>query len=315
MRTVATSLGVGVPLTLLQLTAHQHTGVDVLADLPALAANNVLMAAAVYSADRIAPSTPRAQRLATAAAAAGSAAFFASDARTAVLAPVVVALHLWYAHPIKPAVAPGKPFFVAALWAVAVYAVPLWRVEPAAAGVAHLDATACAAFFLALAALSHAADIVDVDEDAAADVRTPAVLLGADGAVAYAFGLALAAALLDASAAYPHPVAEAVLLTVVFGVVFDCVTACAWVGAAVACAYAATHDYELVRALLRASGWPHHVALDVSTRVVEEALRLPAPWRAWVVEGTLALVERADTVGHAFLRLFAHAARDELRPR
>ena len=55
-----------------------------------------------------------------------------------------------------------------------------------------------AAFFLAISALSHAADVLDVEEDVVAGIRTPAVEMRGLEAEHYAIALSLASALLYA---------------------------------------------------------------------------------------------------------------------
>ena len=201
---------IGVPLTLLQWGVHHHTGAVV---DPLTIANNFVVCHAIYDADRLDPVTgPRWARWTTRAAAVASTAFYASDPRTLGLAPLVLPLHAHYAA-AKPTLAPIKPFAVAALWTVAVYAVPLLR-DVHAQG----DTAAAASLWLSLAALSHAADVVDAAEDAAEGLRTPAVRMGAGEARRYAVALAVAAAIVDVgAAAHPSSLYDAVVVLAAWG--------------------------------------------------------------------------------------------------
>ena len=94
--------------------------------------------------------------------------------------------------PAKPFLAPIKPFFVAWWWTVCIYELPALH--------AHLNNKAVpisvAAFFLSVASLSHAADVVDADEDREAGIVTPAVALG-DEAKGFAVAAALSSWVLD----------------------------------------------------------------------------------------------------------------------
>ena len=74
-------LFVGIPLTLLQIGVHRHTGglVD-----PYLVVNNFLLANAVYDADRIEGDMLAPERMPTRISGLCSSAFFASDASTTV---------------------------------------------------------------------------------------------------------------------------------------------------------------------------------------------------------------------------------------
>ena len=89
----------------------------------------------------------------------GVAAWYAQDRQMAPLVPVVLGLHLGYT-PAKPLLAPVKPFFVAWWWTVCVYALPALH--------AHVENQASvlpvASFYLSLAALSHAVDVLDMEE-------------------------------------------------------------------------------------------------------------------------------------------------------
>lgn len=292
---------IGIPLTLLQCGVHVHTGANV--DV-ATVANNFAVCEAVYTADRLVDNEEDAThwRMATARFAAGaSTLFYASAPQTAVLAGLVPLLHLRYWN-LKPYIAPVKPFFVAALWTVVVYFVPIWRTM----GVTHVDVPQCAAFFLSISALSHATDIVDVAEDRDAGVYTPAVLMENE-CVQYAIALALASAFLDAFSLHPVPLYDAITLTATASIVFNAVALSSLLGFAFCASYAMQHDYKLLNALLRSTERPHHIAIEYSTRIIEFAFTLDEPWRSVIVQYTLALASWGDDVGHNMLQLYTRA--------
>lgn len=296
---------IGIPLTLLQWGVHQHTGAVV---DPLTIANNFVVCHAVYDADRFDPVTsPEWMRWTTRVAAVASTAFYASDPHTLVLAPLVPPLHLYYAR-TKPAIAPIKPFAVAALWTTAVYAVPLLRGTDA-----HGDAAAASALWLSLAALSHAADVMDMVEDEADGLRTPAVQMTDAEARRYAVALAFAAAVVDVSAStHPSPLYDAFVGLAAWGVAYGQIGITVALGIGWLAWYVVHHDYEIVSALLRSTESSHRLAIDSSTRLVEFALSLDEPWRTALIEPTLAAVRGGDAVGRAILDVYEHTIRDEL---
>ena len=84
-------------------------------------------------------------------------------------------------------------------------------------------------------------------------------------------------------------------------------------GVATVVAYAYTHDYEVISALLRSSDWSHHLAIDASTRAVELGLSFPpSPMRDASLRMLLDAIEQADRMGGGILRLYARAVRDEV---
>ena len=175
---------IGVPLTLLQLIVHSRTGAHV---DPFVMVNNFALCNAIYDADRLNCSVWDSRRIPSRISAIASTGFLASDPHTSLLALLVPPLHLSYAR-IKLAISPVKPFFVSFLWTLAIYFVPVWR-----SGYGHIDVVQCGAFFLSLSSLSHAADVIDYDEDLEDNIATPAILMQ-DQSGSYAYGLAFAAA-------------------------------------------------------------------------------------------------------------------------
>lgn len=292
---------VGVPLTLLQLAVHARTGAHV---DPLLVVNNFAMCSAVYGADRLDCGPWDARRLPSRLSAIASTAFLASDPHTSSLALVVPPLHTSYAD-LKTVVAPVKPFFVSLLWTVAIYFLPVWR-----SGQGHLDPVQCGAFFLSLASLSHAADVVDREEDAVAGLSTPAVAMD-DAAGAYAYGLAFAAAFLDASSSHPVPLYDLLVLVALGGVLTEQVACASVLGVSCALTYAVLHDYELFSWILRSSEASHRVAIESTIRIVDAASTLPDPWRAVVLDLTFRVVEHGDIVGHWILEWYERAVRQE----
>ncbi len=296
---------IGIPLTLLQVGVqvgvHHHL-VD-----PAAALNNVAVACAVYDADRIdAPWNARA-RLPSRLAAIASAAYYASDPATAWVAPAVVALHAGYT-PCKPLLAPAKPFVVGAFWTLAVYYAPLLR--------AHLpvldDVLVPASVFLSLSGLSHALDLADVEEDVAAGVRTPAVLLGEEAAAMYALALVLASSLLHTLSPSPCPLYDALSLAALGGVLTGRTAPAAAVGVALALASARAHDVELASYLLRGSDGVHEWAIVAATDAAEAALRLPPPYDRVAVDSLFHAVRSGDAGGSWALQAFEKAVRRRL---
>lgn len=298
---------IGLPLTLLQLHTHIHTGavVDIMT-----VANNFAACSAVYGADRLDASSWNTERVITRASAAGSTAFYLSNPSTRFLAPIVPVLHLWY-DDLKPTIAPFKPFFIALLWTVTVHVVPILRT-----GHGHLDVCSCGAFFLATSAISHVADIQDISEDVESGLETPAVIMSRGDCLAaehYAFGLGLASVALDAASHYPSPVFDGILLAVLIGTLLDQMALTILLIATIVSTYAYTHDYETIRWLLRSSDWMHRVAIDASTQAVEYGLSFPqSSTRDACLRGLLNAIEQGDRMGGSILRLYTGAVKDEV---
>jgi hypothetical protein len=297
-------LAIGVPLTLMQLGIHQHTGAPI---GPLDVANNFAACHAVYDADRLTSGPWAGDRATTRLAALASAAYYASDERTLAFAPLLLALHLGYTR-AKPALAPVKPFFVAAVWAAGIYAVPALR-APAEALPLALEPLAPASLFLSIASLSHAADVVDVAEDAAAGVRTPAVRMERVEAIGYTSALGFASAFLHVQAPSAFLPYDAVALAVLAGLLFERVELAVGLAFAIVAAHARAHDVELVTALLRSTETTHGLGVEAAVRSIELALQLPEPLQSWLVEATMASVRTGDAAGSALLDLYQHVVR------
>ena len=294
---------IGIPLTMLQLGIHSHTGAVV---DPWTIANNFAVCSAVYDADRIeAPRWSR-ERLVTRIAAVASTSFYASEPSTAALALLVPPLHLYYAD-AKPFIAPAKPFVVAALWTACVYCVPLWRT-----GTGTWDANVCAALFLSISALSHAVDIVDCDDDRTEGIFTPAVLLGPCAAQEYAVGLAAASVLLDVTSSSPTPLYDVLSFVATCGIALERSSEASALVVGFLLYYAGSHDYEIMRQVLRNSETTHRLAIQYSTSAVEYALTLNEPWRSAIIEPLMFAVKAGDAVGHSVLEMYEDTIRGEM---
>lgn len=297
MRTAGSGIFVGIPLTLLQLCLHGAVP-------PELVANNFALGVAIYDADRIRASTWSAERLPSRLAAAASTAFFLSDAATQPLAPAVVALHAGYADVIKPRVQACKPFFVAALWTAYVYYVPM--------RLGYGDPTESIAVpahtFLSIAALSHAADTVDVDDDRTNGIRTPAVLMGLDDARRYALLLALCAALVD----YEHPARlvgyDLPLLVAVAGIVYEQSAYAVAIDAVILAVYCQRQAAAILASAILSSTGVH----DGSIHALVWIQRCADAWDPRVRDAVLPCVfevfRRGDAAGGWLLHVYEKAA-------
>ena len=292
---------IGVPLTILQLAVHSQTGAHV---DPLVIANNFALCSAIYGADRLDCGLWDAQRIPSRLSAVASTAFLASDPHTSPLALVVPPLHTSYAD-MKTIIAPIKPFFVSLLWTIAIYFLPVWRSDQG-----DIDLVQCGAFFLSLAALSHAADVVDYDEDRRDGIATPAVCMQ-DTSGSYAYGLAFAAAFLDASSQHPAPLYDLLVLIALGGLLSEQVACATVLGISCTLAYAFLHDFELFSWFLRSSEATHRIAIQSTMQITEFAMTLPDPWRTMIVDLTFRVVEHGDSVGHSILKLYERAVRQE----
>ena len=292
---------IGVPLTLLQLTVHSQTGAHV---DPLLILNNFALCSAIYDADRLDCGPWDAKRIPSRVSAVASTAFLASDPHTSSLALIVPPLHTSYAD-LKSIIAPVKPFFVSLLWTVAIYFLPVWR-----SGQGDIDPIQCGAFFLSLSALSHAADVVDYEDDLRHNISTPAVVMQ-DTSGSFSYGLAFAAAFLDASSLHPVPLYDLLVLIAIGGVLTEQMTCALTLGISCTLAYAFLHDFEFFSWILRSSEATHRMAIESTMRITEFSMTLPEPWRTMLMDVTFRIVENGDSVGHSILKLYERAVRQE----
>jgi len=290
---------IGVPLTLLQLgvgVPHLHL-LDV--------ANNVAVCHAIYDADRMTSPPWAEERLSTRLAALASTAYYASTPETAWMAPLVLLLHAGYT-PLKPYLAPVKPFFVSAMWTLAIYYAPFLKSH------APLETLMPAALFLSLTSLSHAADVADLEEDARDGVLTPAVRMGRDEAKRYAVAVTLAAVVLHAWSPLPNLPEDALLLAATYGVLTDSVVVASAVAFGFAGVHVATHDVELLGAWLRATEGSHKFAIEFAVETVRRAAFLPSPYREAALDACFWLLDHGDRFGSTMLDVYENAVRDRL---
>lgn len=298
-------LAIGIPLTLLQLGIHHHT--QGLVDLPSVA-NNFLLGSAIYDADRIEGGVFDAARTPTRFSAVASSLFYEAHPSTQPLVPIVLGLHTSYTR-LKPWIAPAKPFFVGAFWTLAVYYVPLLRANAPIDD----DLLLPASFFLSISALSHAADVVDREDDARQNLETPAVVMPIDNAKHYSLALALSSAWLHTLSSQPFPPYDVVTLVTAWGALYNQTALAGVVGVVVCVAYVNAHDVELLSELLRSTEESHKWAIAFSTSSIELSFHFSEPYRSWAVKSILAAVEGGDAFGRAILHVFSTSILDRLR--
>lgn len=288
---------IGIPLSLLQFGVHHHIS-------PELVAQNFLLCNAVYDADRFTDDTPRSVRLLSRTSAVAATALYATDPHLRPLAPLVPTLHLWYGT-LKPYIAPIKPFFVSFLWCTLVCYVPNYDTDVTLASLA---------LFLNIAALSHAADVLDIDEDREAGVITPAVgMVTTEAAVQYAFALQLASIVVDGISAHPHMLYDVLSLVSLVGIVTGRGRESALLGVVFVLAYVSTHDLELMMSLLRSTEVTHKMAISSALDLTQRALQLEEPYRSRAVDLIFQIVNGGDEIGSFLLRLFETALRNRIR--
>lgn len=295
---------IGVPLTMLQWGIHRNTGV--LLD-PTTVANNFLVGNAIYDADRIVGPVWSPNRTTTHVTTALSCAYYASDERTWPLVPVVVGLHFGYTA-VKPSIAAVKPFVVALLWTIAIYYVPLWRSDVHVA----TDVLSPAALFLSITSLSHAGDVVDLKEDSASGVLTPAVRMGRDEAIGYVIACVLASAFLRAQSPHAVDLYDVVSLAFVAGVTYESWPLAVGLAAAFTAQFVQHYDVEILGQMLRSTEWSHRAGIAALVETVEHARCIPHPVRKPVVDGLFSLLKFGDDLGGRFLDVYHHAVRGRL---
>lgn len=289
-------LVIGIPLSVLQFGVHHHIS-------PELITQNFLLCSAVYDADRFTPETPQISRLVSRSSAIAATYLYAIDPHLRPLAPLIPTLHLWYT-PLKPFLAPVKPFFVSFLWCVLVCYVPPHDTDVSAEALS---------LFLNIAALSHAADVLDLDEDREAGVITPAVSMGMETAVQYALALQFASILVDVMSTQPHLLYEALSLVSLVGIVTQRSTESALVGTLIIAVYVSTHDLELMMTLLKSSEVTHKMAISSAVDLAQRALLLDEPYRSRAVDILFRVINIGDMVGSSLLNLFETTLRNRIR--
>lgn len=288
---------IGIPLSILQFGVHHHIS-------PELVTQNFLLCSAVYDADRFTPDTPRLSRIVSSSSAIAVTSLYAVDPHLRPLAPLIPVLHLWYT-PLKPYIAPVKPFFVSFMWCVLVCYVPQYDADTGATALS---------LFLNIAALSHAADVLDVEEDREEGVITPAVSMGTETANQYAVALQFASILVDATiSTQPHILYDALSLVSLIGIVTQRPTESALVGTLFVAAYVSTHDLELMMMLLKSSEVTHTMAISSALDLTQRALLLDEPYRSRAIDILVRVINAGDKVGSSILDLFESALRNRIR--
>lgn len=288
---------IGIPLSILQFGVHHHLS-------PEMVTQNFLLCNAIYDADRFTVDTPRWPRLLSTSSAVATTSLYAMDPHLRPLAPLIPVLHLWYT-PLKPWLAPIKPFFVSLLWCTLVCYVPPHNAD---------HTTTALGLFLNIAAISHAVDVLDIDDDFESGVVTPAVAMGKDAAIQYAFALQFASIAVDTimPSAQPHLLYDTIALASLVGIVTKRNVETALLGTAVTVAYIFTHDLELIVSLLRSSEVTHRVAISMALDLSQRAFLLDEPYRSRAVDVLFYIIDVGDDIGSHILRLFETALRNRI---
>jgi len=308
MRSVSSGWAVAFPLTFLQcaLLPHDHslTAVDVV--------NNVCACQGIYGFDRyVAGEDPVLWKHASRACAVASVCYYASEPSTWLAAPLVWGLHVGYAD-AKPVLAPIKPFFVAACWAAICYPLPLLHHAPHHSFNSG-EVSTILFVFLHIASLSHAADVVDREEDSAAGLSTLAVTLPPKAASGLATGLAIAAAYVHSQSPAAFAPYDAASLGVVGALVWGAPRVHALAVACVLLSYTHAHDLEGITAILRMTEGLHSWAVQGGLATVEETLRhMEEPWRTRTINVMLSVIEGGDEMGSSLLKMYESAVRHRL---
>jgi hypothetical protein len=278
---------IGIPLTLLQFGVHHHIS-------PELAAQNFLLCNSIYDADRFTNVTALGPRFVSKTSTLLATLSYASDERLQPLAPLIPILHSGYGT-LKPFIAPIKPFFVAGLWSTLVCYVPNYDTNVALTSVA---------LFLNIAALSHAADIVDMEEDAQNGIVTPAVTLGTQGAMQYAIALQFASIIVDCVSTTPHVLYSTLSLTTLVGILTERNKEFMLLGLSFVAAYTYSNDLELIMSLLRNTEVPHRFAISSALHLTQAVMHFEEPYRSRALDLIFNIVNGGDAVGSFMLHTF-----------
>ena len=197
-----------------------------------------------------------------------------------------------------------KPFFVSLLWCTLVCYVPHYDTDVKFTSLA---------LFLNIAALSHAADILDIDEDRDAGVLTPAVAMETpEAGIQYAFALQLSSIVVDGISTHPHLLYDVLSLVSLVGIVTRR-NESIFLGIVFVLAYVSTHDLELMMSLLKSTEVTHKMAISSALDLTQRALQLEEPYRSRAVDLIFQIVNNGDEIGSLLLRLFETALRNRIR--
>ena len=211
----------------------------------------------------------------------------------------------------KPLIAPYKPLVVGSCWTISTYAQPfLYRHDLSA----FADAPLPVSMLFLFTAVSHFADLEDIDEDSANNIVTPAVQLGDE--LGRKFGL-----LLTVMAIYVHSFADygvldtcfdAVIFFSVLGMLRDPREAIFLFGLIALNLYRQWDDRFLIEFLsmtLTASEPIHHQTIRLVPIILEQTRFMPPALRRAVVDLTLSSMPLGDEFGSRLLNLYTDLAR------
>jgi hypothetical protein len=299
-----TGVFVGIPITLLQWGVHTHTGAIV--DVPLLA-SNFLLGHAVYDADRMTTAFTHPERTTTRLAAFASTAILSADPGSLWAAPLVPLLHAGYT-PAKPILAPIKPFFVAAMWTLIVYYIPISHSHVPIPN----DITAPATIFLFLSTLSHVLDVADIEEDVMENVTTPAVQMGRTGALAYTSACALATVVVHSQSPISSTLIDLLFLGVLAGAVCESKAFSQASVIVILLCYATVYDVELLGLLLRSTEASHRIAITTTLGIVDTVHTFPIELKRPILEATIQAFKFGDYVGSGLIKLYEAALRGDM---
>ena len=305
----------GIPLTLLQLTATRlHTGSVPIIE-PTLVAANFLLGSAIYGADRIDTNTTNLDKILVKSSTVGSLAYFSTDPWTLPIVPLIYILHEYYAD-LKKIIGPIKPFFVSVFWTIAIFYLPIAK--------SHNpddfnDILTPATFFLSMSGFSHIADITDIEEDRNNEVYTPAVLMGKDEAIH--FGLACILASVVIHELHPnHSVVDFVydLASISVAVAFvnkEFRYASMYIGiiSILIRLYISVNRIprlDIILWILQSTESSHASAIDLATWLVKGTENIQQPYKKYLIESALKIIEIGDDVGHQLLLYYADLLRN-----
>lgn len=303
-------IAVAIPLCIVQTAfLSMHTGT-----LSPIGAHdvglNLALSHCVYGKDRLEDGDVLG-RITTTACLYAAIADYASDAWTLPLAPIAGYLHYEYKDS-KPTIARVKPFVVGGCWSAATYLQPLLlRHDP----TVWSDPSRLVSLTIAMAAVSHVADIPDAKEDARDGIITPAVSLGEEDATKAAVAAFVVASLLHQGVS-DYNVYDYVYDAVLFAAAFALPcgrTLKAGLTVVALTALKARLDVEfsmdLMSSVLLLSEPVHSTAVSAVPWIVEHSRSLPDPMREKLIESTLDLMPVGDRIGGSILRLYTDVAR------
>lgn len=292
---------IGVPLTIMQFSAHHHTGASIDA---ALIANNFILGYGIYGGDRIDAQWWQPDRYKTSLATIASSAFFVPYFFP--LSILSLCLGLQY-DTIKRSIARLKPFFVSLMWTIAVYYFPLLYTASPQTGLFLWEPFVPSSIFLSIAALSHGADIIDIEEDRANGILTPAVLMEKKEATHYMLCLMFAGFLLHSLSPGFVISYDIACLSAITGLYFETVEISILVGISFAVLWVRDNIDTIAAKLLVSTEMTHKVTIEVLVDAVRCSDALPDNVRFLFLNLIVHVAELGDKVGSHILLLYLHS--------